>query len=488
VTAHAPPDRPAGGAEAAPAPRPGEHTVLVVDPDRVSQRAVAAALGPFGWEVEAVKDGAGALEVLRQQHVDAIVAELALDDMQGRALIDRTWELCGTSIPVFVFLTSEPRLEARLSVLRGGAEACLAKPFPPDELRAYLDGSLIRRNREHQEPLAPTVAIAGQADQLDLMELLTLLGRGRHTGVFEMSVGTVLGRLFLREGKLVGAEFGSARGEPAFQALIRCTRGFYRFDVRLVEPGAEPGRPLAELVREASAQDPQLRAPPRLRGIVELGVVKREIPLRRGKAPGAAEARARDPRDLVHKLIGPVADHYLLGELSLQEPDPGAWDRLYPACLLVELWASLSGGGAALLELATPPGRDALVSVLSGTAHGLRLQLAARTGASLLVRLVDIEGSEAPPRPHPVDLIVVAPPRGELLAISPWRMAEISMMAALDRMPRMIAMGGAALHASLGRLAMDRAAYEALDAAPPLGERRGQLREALVTSFRKWIA
>jgi CheY-like chemotaxis protein len=460
----------------------------VVDPDRVSQRAVEAALAPFGWEIEAVQDGAGALEVLRQQHVDAVVAEVALADLPGRALIDRMWELCGTSIPVLVLLTSDPRLEARTAVLRGGADACLVKPFAPEELRAHLDGSLIRRNREHQEPLAPTVAIAGQADQVDLMELLMLLERGRHTGVFEISVGSVLGRLFLREGKLVNAEFGGARGEPAFHAVIRCTRGFYRFDVRLVDAGAEPAKSITELVLEASSHDAQLRAPPRLRGIVELGVVKREVALRRARAPGAPEPRPRDARDLVHKLIGPVTDRYLLGELSLQEPEPAVWERLPDECLLVELWASLRDGVAALLELAAPPGRDALVSVLNGTAHGLRLHLAARTGASMMVRLVDIEGSEAPPRPYPVDLIVVAPPRGELLAISPWRMAEISMMAALERMPRMIAMGGAALHASLGRLAMDRAAYEALDTAPALGERRGQLREALVTSLRKWIA
>jgi hypothetical protein len=126
--------------------------------------------------------------------------------------------------------------------------------------------------------------------------------------------------------------------------------------------------------------------------------------------------------------------------------------------------------------------------VLGGTAGSLRLQIAARGGASMMVRLVDIEGSEAPPRRHPVDLIVVAPPRGELLAISPSRLAEISLMATLDRMPRLVAMGGAALHASLGRLAVERASFELLDVAAALGERPGQLREVLLGSIRRWIS
>ncbi|HWO19297.1 MAG TPA: response regulator [Kofleriaceae bacterium] len=466
-------------------PGSGKHTVLVVDPDRVSQRAVEAALAPFGWEVEGVKNGAGALDVLRQQHVDAIIAEVALDDMQGRALIDRTWEVCGSSIPVFVFLTSDLRVETRASVLRGGAEACMTKPFAPEELRAHLDGSLIRRNREHQEPLAPTVAIAGQAEQLDVIELLGLLERGRHTGVFEMAVGSVLGKLSLREGQLLDAEFGSARGVSAFHSLLRCERGIYRFDVRLVDGAPAIGRSLSDLLAEAR-RDGRLRAT-RTRGLAELGVVKREIPLHRHRS-SAAEQRARDRRALAQRLIGPAADRYLLGELSFEEPEPHVWERLYDECLLIELWAGLRDGIAALLELATPPGRDALVSVLSGTAQGLRLYLSARAGASLMIRLVDIEGSEAPPRRFPADVIVVAPPHGELLAISPSRLAELAMMATLDRMPRIVGMGGAALHASLGRLAIDRAAFELFDFTAALGERRGQLRDVLVTSFRRWIA
>ena len=55
-------------------------------------------------------------------------------------------------------------------------------------------------------------------------------------------------------------------------------------------------------------------------------------------------------------------------------------------------------------------------------------------------------------------------------------------------MPRVIGMGGAALHASLGRLAIDRAAFELFDFTVALGERRGQLRDALVTCFRRWTA
>ena len=50
------------------------------------------------------------------------------------------------------------------------------------------------------------------------------------------------------------------------------------------------------------------------------------------------------------------------------------------------------------------------------------------------------------------------------------------------------AMGGAALHASMGRLAIDRASLELLEVTATLGERRGQLREALVAGLRRWMA
>ncbi|HSK04161.1 MAG TPA: hypothetical protein VK932_23065, partial [Kofleriaceae bacterium] len=260
--------------------------------------------------------------------------------------------------------------------------------------------------------------------------------------------------------------------------------------------GRSIGRVLAELT--AGAHRGARQRAPRPQRLAELGVVKREIPLhRRTGAPGAPgapgasgapEPRHRDRRALAQKLIGPAADRYLLGELSFEEPAPHVWDRIHDDCLIVELWAGLRDGVAALLELATPPGPGAVVSVLNGTAQGLRLHLEARGGARMVVRLVDVEGSEAPPRRYPADLLLVAPPGGELVAISPARMAELSLMATLDRMPRIVAMGGAALHASLGRLVIDRASFELFDFAPALGARRGQIRDALVASLRRWIA
>jgi hypothetical protein len=67
-------------------------------------------------------------------------------------------------------------------------------------------------------------------------------------------------------------------------------------------------------------------------------------------------------------------------------------------------------------------------------------------------------------------------------------MAEISLMATVDRMPWVVAMGGSALHTSLSRLALDRATLELLEVTATLGERRGQLREALVAGLRRWMS
>lgn len=49
-----------------PEPSPGKHVVLVVDPDRVARRAVEAALEPFGWQIEGVKNGAALVASFRR--------------------------------------------------------------------------------------------------------------------------------------------------------------------------------------------------------------------------------------------------------------------------------------------------------------------------------------------------------------------------------------------------------------------------------------
>src|SRR5215510_13421904 len=112
-------------------------TALVVDGDPVSRRFVELALGKGGeFVVEAAEGAAAALEILRVQAVELIIADTDLSDTNGLQFFrGLTHESRLRGIP-FVFLSADRRPEARIAALRAGVADYLIKPCHGGEFAA----------------------------------------------------------------------------------------------------------------------------------------------------------------------------------------------------------------------------------------------------------------------------------------------------------------------------------------------------------------
>src|SRR5262249_5074521 len=149
---------------------------------------------------------------------------------------------------------------------------------------------------------------------------------------------------------------------------------------------------------------------------------KTPIPLHRRQvgAPAPSLVRAAE------RLAVAIADPFTLGDLMLAAEPPDG-----PAPVFrIELWASIADGVAALLGLASPPGYHLVVAALAGDGERLHLRFEVAT-ASLVVTLIDADGDRELPAAVP-DGIIVAPPRGELVALAPQRLAELTERLAGD--------------------------------------------------------
>src|SRR5688572_6492120 len=113
---------------------PPKRTVLAVDADAVSRRFVELALSAHGdFTVESAIDAAGALETLSTRTVDAIVAEIDLNDMNGLQLFRRlSQERRLRSIP-FIVLSSDRRPSTKVAALRAGVDDYQTKPCEATE-------------------------------------------------------------------------------------------------------------------------------------------------------------------------------------------------------------------------------------------------------------------------------------------------------------------------------------------------------------------
>ncbi len=109
--------------------------VLVVDDEPAIRRVVRLNLEARGYQVEAVEDGAAAIDRFYRWRPDVVLLDLGLPDIDGVDFIARVREASATPI---VVLSARAAERDKVFALDAGADDYLAKPFGVDELLARV--------------------------------------------------------------------------------------------------------------------------------------------------------------------------------------------------------------------------------------------------------------------------------------------------------------------------------------------------------------
>ncbi|MCB9483630.1 MAG: response regulator [Dehalococcoidia bacterium] len=107
--------------------------VLVVDDDPVVRRLVGVTLSDEGYDVAVASDGEEALRMISETSPDAIVLDLEMPRLDGRAAF-RELRQRGVRAPVII-LSANGAHAAKQEL---AAEAAMDKPFDPFELLRRL--------------------------------------------------------------------------------------------------------------------------------------------------------------------------------------------------------------------------------------------------------------------------------------------------------------------------------------------------------------
>jgi len=122
--------------------------ILIVDGDAHAAGAVADILRAEDWDVAWAHTGAAALERVRLEGVDAVVADMRLPDMDGPALCRALREHSEMAAIPIVALSTSGQVADRVAALRAGASDFLVKPPDAVELVARLQAALdLQRGR-----------------------------------------------------------------------------------------------------------------------------------------------------------------------------------------------------------------------------------------------------------------------------------------------------------------------------------------------------
>jgi two-component system KDP operon response regulator KdpE len=110
-------------------------SVLVVEDDDETRRAVVRDLTARGYRVEQAPDGRSALERWEARRPDIILLDLGLPDVDGLRVIRRVRREAATPI---VILSGRYEEREKVEALDLGADDYVTKPFGVDELDARL--------------------------------------------------------------------------------------------------------------------------------------------------------------------------------------------------------------------------------------------------------------------------------------------------------------------------------------------------------------
>ena len=109
--------------------------ILVVEDDRDLRFVIRMILERAGYEVAEAHDGVAAVESIRAEPPDLIIADLTMPVMSGAELVDQVRSNPATTLIPIVLMTG--RQVALATSQR--VDAVVTKPFEPADLLARID-------------------------------------------------------------------------------------------------------------------------------------------------------------------------------------------------------------------------------------------------------------------------------------------------------------------------------------------------------------
>ena len=138
--------------------------VLVIDDEPGHAEATAEALERVGFHCDLATSGRDGLARIKNDNVDIVITDLAMDDVDGMAILEAAKAHAG-DIEV-IMITGHGSERIAVQAMQKGAYHYLAKPFDMDELRTVIQKAaekqqLVRHNVELRRQLDKRFGLSG---------------------------------------------------------------------------------------------------------------------------------------------------------------------------------------------------------------------------------------------------------------------------------------------------------------------------------------
>jgi two-component system KDP operon response regulator KdpE len=122
--------------------------ILVVDDEEVTRLSLAEILSLEGYQVASAKSGEEALQKLKKETFDLVLADLVMKEVDGLQVMEAAKKLSPET--VVIMLTAYGTLESAIQAMRQGAYDYLIKPCGAQEIVASVESGLAKQRQERR--------------------------------------------------------------------------------------------------------------------------------------------------------------------------------------------------------------------------------------------------------------------------------------------------------------------------------------------------
>ncbi|HET9840256.1 MAG TPA: response regulator [Candidatus Angelobacter sp.] len=209
---------------------PGNIKVLLVDDNPMIVEMLRHALAQFST-VQTMPDAADALLKVIEDRPDLIIADYAMNGMDGRQLLQKIKSRnASATIPVML-MASKTDINEKLKAVADTVEDFIEKPFFLKEAAAKIKKVVDKISLEKMTREAPGDSVVrGSLAQMNVLDLLQSLDMGRKTCALTLTNNGDKCKMFFTDGQINHATYGELKGDPAVYKVLAWTGGSFEID------------------------------------------------------------------------------------------------------------------------------------------------------------------------------------------------------------------------------------------------------------------
>jgi len=207
--------------------------VIIIDGSSDEINELAYRLKKNGIIAYTSKDTDEAADILKGTPINLIISETNTQPMDGFSFCNLVKSDQKYKDVKFMFLSKDSDSATVSNSFNAGADDFIAKPYNSDILIAKIKNFVkpeTKRTEETTERFTQKKGISGNLAEIQVIELIQMLSRGKKAGVLKLFKDEEHGEIFFNNGQIINAHYRDLEGRVAFNLLIRWEYGLFSLD------------------------------------------------------------------------------------------------------------------------------------------------------------------------------------------------------------------------------------------------------------------